>query len=54
MHIHYVIQPVTAEQMTRYRTHGPALQVAMFESEQLPDAHDVERTASLARAAFSA
>lgn len=54
VHIHYVIQPVTAEQMTRYRTHGPALQVAMFESEQLPDAHDVERIASLARAAFSA
>lgn len=54
VHIHYVIQPVTAEQMTRYRTHGPALQVAMFESEQLPQAHDVERLASLARQAFSA
>src|SRR6516162_6159694 len=30
VHIHYVVQPVTADQMALYGAHGPALQVAMF------------------------
>jgi diadenosine tetraphosphate (Ap4A) HIT family hydrolase len=53
VHIHYVIQPVTAEQLTHFGTHGPALQVAMFEDEDVPHPDDVERFADAARVLFS-
>lgn len=52
VHIHYVVQPVTAELMQRHAAHGPALQVAMFTDGDEPDAGLIEETASRARAAF--
>lgn len=36
-HIHFVVQPVTAEAMTEYSAYGPVLQVAMFEKGCFPD-----------------
>jgi hypothetical protein len=53
VHIHYVIQPVTAEQMTQFGTHGPALQVAMFADNEAPDHDEVDRIADAARIRFS-
>lgn len=29
-HIHFVVQPATADQMNRYDPHGPTLQIAIF------------------------
>jgi hypothetical protein len=54
VHIHYVVQPVTAELMERHGCHGPALQVAMFAGSELPGAAEVEAVADRARAAFRA
>lgn len=53
VHIHWVVQPVTRDLMRQHGTHGPRLQVAMFElSEQLPtDA--VEVFSEQARLAFA-
>lgn len=52
-HIHFVLQPVTAEQ--RARLGGAAtLQAAMFEAGELPPAGEVEELAERARAAFAA
>jgi diadenosine tetraphosphate (Ap4A) HIT family hydrolase len=53
VHIHYVVQPVTAQQMENYRAHGPTLQVAMFAEGRTPDVVDVERIAAAARASFT-
>ncbi len=53
VHIHYVVQPVTKEQMSDYEAHGPSLQVAMFSMGSAPDPTDVERISNLARARFS-
>jgi diadenosine tetraphosphate (Ap4A) HIT family hydrolase len=36
-HIHFVVQPATAEAMAEYGVYGPALQVAMFDDGHLPD-----------------
>jgi diadenosine tetraphosphate (Ap4A) HIT family hydrolase len=52
-HIHYVVQPVTAEQMGDHKLHGPKLQVAMFNRGELPAHTDIERIAAAARRAFS-
>lgn len=52
VHIHYVIQPVTAEQMERHDSHGPALQVAMFTDGEVVDEADIAAIADGARAAF--
>ena len=52
VHIHYVVQPVTKEQMAAFDAHGPALQVAMFTDGDPPAAADVERVAGEARRAF--
>jgi diadenosine tetraphosphate (Ap4A) HIT family hydrolase len=54
VHIHYVIQPITAGQLTQFGTHGPALQVAMFADSEALDPDDVERVADAARVQFSA
>ena len=54
VHIHYVIQPVTGQQIVEHRAHGPALQAAMFAAGKLPDAHEVERAADRARSLFAA
>jgi diadenosine tetraphosphate (Ap4A) HIT family hydrolase len=53
VHIHYVVQPVTADQMALYGAHGPALQVAMFTHGDAPNADDVQRFADSARTWFA-
>jgi len=53
VHIHYVVQPVTKEQMSEFAAHGPSLQVAMFSNRGAPDPADVERISDLARIRFS-
>jgi diadenosine tetraphosphate (Ap4A) HIT family hydrolase len=51
-HIHYVVQPVTRQQMTDYAAFGPALQVAMSRAGAVPAEADVERVAEEARRLF--
>jgi diadenosine tetraphosphate (Ap4A) HIT family hydrolase len=53
VHIHYVVQPVTKEQMSEFAACGPSLQVAMFSKGGAPDPADVERISNLARVRFS-
>jgi diadenosine tetraphosphate (Ap4A) HIT family hydrolase len=53
-HIHFVVQPVTREQMQRFDAYGPALQVAMFESNEAPPTPEVEAFASRAASWFMA
>jgi diadenosine tetraphosphate (Ap4A) HIT family hydrolase len=51
-HIHFVVQPVSREAMSRFGVYGPALQVAMFQAgEELPEA-EVEAFCERARAAW--
>jgi diadenosine tetraphosphate (Ap4A) HIT family hydrolase len=52
VHIHFVVQPVTAEQRDRYGT-GPGLQAAMFSAQEPLPEDMVEAFAEHARAAFS-
>jgi hypothetical protein len=52
-HLHYVIQPVTKQQMSDLAAHGPALMMAMFRSGQVPAVDDVERVAEQARRLFA-
>ena len=52
-HIHYVVQPVTAEQMASYGVHGPGLQTAMFAAGALPDPDQVVVAAEEARRLFA-
>lgn len=52
VHIHYVVQPVTKEQMTEFGTHGPSLQVAMFSVGKAPDPAEVDRVCTMARLRF--
>ncbi|MFC7985803.1 HIT family protein [Streptomyces sp. NPDC057336] len=42
-HIHFVVQPVGAADMTRFDAFGPALQVAMGRAGSFPDPPEVER-----------
>jgi diadenosine tetraphosphate (Ap4A) HIT family hydrolase len=53
-HIHWVVQPVTRELMTRYGLHGPRLQAAMFAQEPAPDPAAVEVVAERLRGWFAA
>ena len=53
VHIHYVVQPVTKEQMSVFGAHGPNLQAAQFAAGPGPNPADVERVAQLARMYFS-
>jgi diadenosine tetraphosphate (Ap4A) HIT family hydrolase len=53
VHLHYVIQPVTRQQVTTYGRNGPALQMAMFEAGITPDARDVAAMADRARRLFA-
>ncbi|MFJ4467775.1 HIT family protein [Streptomyces sp. NPDC089424] len=41
-HLHFVVQPVTREDMTRFDAFGPALQTAMGEAGCFPGAAEVE------------
>ncbi|MFP3906243.1 MAG: HIT family protein [Acidimicrobiales bacterium] len=52
VHIHYVVQPVTADLMGQYTSHGPVLQVAMLADGEVPDGEQIEAIATRARAAF--
>jgi diadenosine tetraphosphate (Ap4A) HIT family hydrolase len=52
-HLHYVIQPVTRQQMTQFQCHGPALQQAMFKDGPSPDASKVASVADEARRLFA-
>jgi len=53
VHIHYVVQPVTEDQMSHFGVHGPNLQVAMFSLDEPPAIVEVERIANLARRGFA-
>jgi diadenosine tetraphosphate (Ap4A) HIT family hydrolase len=51
-HIHFVVQPVSRELMTRHGAYGPGLQMAMFQAgEPLPE-DEVEAFCDRARAAW--
>ena len=52
-HIHYVVQPVTRQQMSAYGCHGPRLQVAMYGAGLTPDAGKVATVADQARRVFA-
>lgn len=53
VHIHYVVQPITALQMARHGAHGPRLQVAMFTKEDRPPADEIETVCDEARRLFA-
>lgn len=52
-HIHYIVQPVSAEQVSAFGVYGPALQMAMFTRGEAPAPADVEPLARRAREAFT-
>lgn len=54
VHIHYVVQPVTRDQMSAFGAHGPQLQSAMFASGELPSIEEIDRVALAARQYFGA
>ena len=53
-HIHYVIQPVTAQQCLSTGLFGPALQMAMFDAGTVPDPRQVAMVADRARTLWNA
>lgn len=53
-HIHYVVQPVTADQIQSFGCYGPSLQVAMFGAGTVPDTEAVGLLADRARLLFDA
>jgi diadenosine tetraphosphate (Ap4A) HIT family hydrolase len=53
VHIHFVVQPVTREQMADFGLHGPRLQVAMFDRGESPDPDAAADFADRARALLS-
>lgn len=53
-HIHYVVQPVDRESMEKYRSHGPKLQVAMFEHGDPPDPVAVQQFTDRVRELWAA
>jgi diadenosine tetraphosphate (Ap4A) HIT family hydrolase len=54
VHIHYVVQPVTKDQMREIGVYGPALQVAMFDAGVALDPADIDRVSDHARRLFRA
>jgi diadenosine tetraphosphate (Ap4A) HIT family hydrolase len=54
VHIHYVVQPVTAVQMADFEAHGPGLQLAMLAGDAVPHEWEIDRVADRARQAFAA
>jgi diadenosine tetraphosphate (Ap4A) HIT family hydrolase len=54
VHIHWVVQPVTIEQMVEVGTHGPGLQAAMFQGGHLPDEAAAAAFAASARTIWPA
>ncbi|MEU3840858.1 hypothetical protein AB0E88_12600 [Streptomyces sp. NPDC028635] len=51
-HLHFVVQPVRAEDVSRFDAFGPALQVAMGRAGCVPGAAEVERVCDRLRAAL--
>ena len=51
-HIHFVVQPVSTDDMDRFGAYGPALQMAMFEADELPDEFEVVAFARKAAGRF--
>jgi diadenosine tetraphosphate (Ap4A) HIT family hydrolase len=51
-HIHFVVQPVTADTIAVWGR-GPKMQVAMFDADEYPDPDEVERFAEGARPRFA-
>jgi diadenosine tetraphosphate (Ap4A) HIT family hydrolase len=49
-HIHFVVQPVSAEVMARHDAHGPKLQTSMFEAAKQIDPSAAARAAERIRA----
>jgi diadenosine tetraphosphate (Ap4A) HIT family hydrolase len=54
VHIHYVVQPVTKQQMQTIGVYGPALQVAMFAGDVALAPADIDRVSERARQLFTA
>lgn len=52
-HIHFVVQPITAEQVESFGCYGPDLQVAMFDTGVVPDGAAVLELADRARGLFA-
>lgn len=52
-HVHFVVQPVTAEQAAESDKVGPFLQTEMFLADEPPDPDAVETFAANARSAFT-
>lgn len=53
VHIHYVIQPITADQMKHHGVHGPRLQAAMFTEGIRPSVDEIEAVCNEARTLFA-
>lgn len=54
VHIHFVVQPATRDEMVAHGAYGPSLQVALFEAGQLPPHAQVEEFAARARETLAA
>ncbi len=54
VHLHYVVQPVTAAQLAAHGVRGPELQARLFAAGDPPDPADVERLAPRARRLLAA
>jgi diadenosine tetraphosphate (Ap4A) HIT family hydrolase len=52
-HIHYVVQPVTRQQMAAHDCYGPSIQVAMSRAAATPDPGEVTALATKARHLFT-
>jgi hypothetical protein len=52
-HIHYVVQPVTHDQVATSGLYGPALQMQMFRQNATPADDDIARIAQRARDMFA-
>lgn len=52
-HVHFVVQPVSKEQVEQFGSLGPKLQAEQFAANDRPSDADVERVAAHARALFA-
>ncbi len=52
VHVHFVVQPESAESIELYSTYGPALQAAMFADGRLPPTEEVLSFCERAREIF--
>jgi diadenosine tetraphosphate (Ap4A) HIT family hydrolase len=52
VHIHFVVQPITRSDMTRFDALGPDLQAAMFRADTRPHETEIERICEQFRSVF--